>query len=90
MEESSRRLQGNCDPVDSLTASVLVDQEYVITNLKTDYEFERFLVDPQECEIKYAVDTGDLEVVTFDPLLPKLSFFYKDDLDYCGDVSKDY
>ena len=90
MEESSRRLQGNCDPVKSLNAPILVDQEYVNTNLKKDYEFERFLVDPQECEIKYTVDTGGLKVVTFDPSLAKLSFLYKDDLDYCGDISKDY
>ena len=85
-----------CEAPVSVTASILTDQQYTITdNSAVPYVFPVFTANPAWCAIKYNYTITDLSgdaILTFngDPTVRKFSFYYSADLSLCGASSKKY
>ena len=82
-----------CDAPVSVTASVLTNQEYTITQTTFDYQVPVYTADPLWCEIIYTYGITDISgdaALTFDPLTQIFSFEQLDNLLLSGDVSTNY
>ena len=69
--------------------------EYTITDEEKLYQVPRFTPDPSWCQVSYSynlVDTSVQSAIDFDEdeNVRTFCFEYSDDLDLCGDSSKDY
>ena len=85
-----------CDAPVSVTASVLTNQEYTITDDDAlPYTVPVYTADPSWCAITYTYTITDVSgdaVLTFnsDPLVREFAFNYSADLLLCGLASTDY
>ena len=74
----------SCPQPNTLTASVLVDQEYSITDAALTYTFDPFTADPVTCGIIYTYTVpdpaGDPVIVAFDGATRTFMFDYSADL----------
>ena len=75
----------SCPTPISFDPSVLVDQEYTLTDTSVDYIFDAFPVNPSVCDITYiyslAEATGDPVVSVYDSDSRTFTFAYNPDLD---------
>ena len=90
------RIIDPCDEPFSVTASVLTNQEYTITDDDAlPYTVPVYTADPAWCAITYTYTITDVSgdaVLIFndDPLVREFSFYYDADLLLCGLASTDY
>ena len=74
----------SCPQPNTLTASVLVDQEYSITDTALLYTFDPFTADPVTCGITYTYavsdPAGDPVIFAFDGATQTFTFDYSADL----------
>ena len=82
-----------CDAPVSVTASVLSNQVYTITQDKFDYQVPVYTANPLWCAITYITTITDVSggiAFTFDPLTQIYTFEQLDNLLLSGPVSSDY